>query len=66
MPSNTFPPPSTTSNVGFYSFMGVTKLHRVHREVFTATETYLKLITLMRRSGEDSESEKLRFHGQKC
>ena len=46
--------------------MGVIKLHRIHREVFTATETYYEHISLIRRSGEDSDSENLRFYSQKC
>ena len=53
------PPPPATMDL--YSFMGSTKLHRVHREVFTATETYSEHITPMRQSGEDFESENLRF-----
>ncbi len=57
------PPPATMS---FYSFMGVTKLCIVHREDFTATETYSEHSLSMRRSGEDSKSENLRFHRTKA
>ena len=53
------PPPLAT--MGFYSFMGVTKLHGVHQELFTATERDSEHITPMRQSGDDSESENLRF-----
>lgn len=54
------PPPAT---IGFYSFMGVTKLHRVHTDVPTATEINSERMSSMRPSGEDSESENLRFQG---
>lgn len=39
--------------MAFYSFIGVTKLYRLHGDVFTATETYCKRMSSMRRSGED-------------
>ena len=57
------PPPHAT--MGFYSFMRVVKLEVVHGKVFTASENNSERISLMRRSGEDSESENLRFHSQK-
>ena len=40
------PPPPTM--LGNYSFIGVTKLDRVHREVFTAIERYSERMSSMR------------------
>ena len=39
------PPPAILEN---YSFMGITKLDRVHREVFTAIERYHERTSSMR------------------
>ena len=39
------PPPAMSGN---YSFIGVTKLDRVHREVFTAIQRYHKRMSSMR------------------
>lgn len=45
--------------------MGVTKLHAVHMEIFTAIDTNSEGGSSMRRRGEDRKSENLRLYGQK-
>lgn len=48
-----------------YSFIRLRKLHGVHREVLTTTKKRTERVSSMRRSGEDSGLENLKFHSQK-